>query len=115
MLVSSLRHFQRKVIFSERTAFGKGRNTPFTSHNEDRLMFYRGGKLVADVPASTLVLGGGAPVYDRKYKEHKAFAKCKRFDIHTVKDIDLQEAAKVARFLFAHPNIASKRWPRLNP
>lgn len=78
--------------------------------NEDRLMFYRGGKLVADVPASTLVLGGGAPVYDRKYKEHKAFAKCKRFDMHTVKDIDLQEAVKVARFLFAHPNIASKRW-----
>lgn len=78
--------------------------------DEDRLMFYRDGNLVADVPASTLVLGGGAPVYDRKYKEHKAFAKCKRFDIHTVKDIDLQEARKVARFLFSHPDIASKRW-----
>ncbi|MCM1531098.1 MAG: phosphoribosylformylglycinamidine synthase subunit PurL [Bacteroides sp.] len=78
--------------------------------DQDRLMFYRGGKLVADVPASTLVLGGGAPVYDRKYKEHKAFAKCKRFDIHTVKDIDLEEARKVTKFLFSHPNIASKRW-----
>lgn len=78
--------------------------------NEDRLLFYRGGKQVADVPASTLVLGGGAPVYDRKYKEHKAFAKCRRFDIHTVKDIDLAEAKKVAKVLFAHPNIASKRW-----
>ncbi|MCM1169633.1 MAG: phosphoribosylformylglycinamidine synthase subunit PurL [Bacteroides sp.] len=78
--------------------------------DQDRLMFYRGGRLVADVPASTLVLGGGAPVYDRKYKEHKAFAKCKRFDIHTVKDIDLEEAEKVTKFLAAHPNIASKRW-----
>ena len=78
--------------------------------NEDRLLFYRGGKLVADVPASTLVLGGGAPVYDRKYKEHKAFAKCNRFDIHTVKDIDLEEAVEVTRFLCAHVNIASKRW-----
>lgn len=78
--------------------------------NEDRLLFYRHGKLMADVPASTLVLGGGAPVYERKYKEHKAFAKCNRFDIHTVKDIDMEEAVKVTHFLCAHPNIASKRW-----
>ena len=34
MLVSSLRHFQRKVIFSERTGFRKWSNTPFTSHSE---------------------------------------------------------------------------------
>ena len=34
---------------------------------EDRLLFYRNGEKVADVPASTLVLGGGAPVYNRKY------------------------------------------------
>ena len=33
MLVSSLRHFQRKVIFSERTVFRKWSNTPFTSHS----------------------------------------------------------------------------------
>lgn len=78
--------------------------------NEDRLLFYRHGELMADVPASTLVLGGGAPVYERKYKEHKAFAKCNRFDIHTVKDIDMEEAVKVTHFLCAHPNIASKRW-----
>lgn len=78
--------------------------------NEDRLLFYRHGELVADVPASTLVLGGGAPVYERKYKEHKAFAKCNRFDIHTVKDVDMEEAVKVTRFLCADPNIASKRW-----
>ena len=34
MLVSSLRHFQRKVIFSERTEFRKWSNTPFTLHSE---------------------------------------------------------------------------------
>lgn len=77
---------------------------------EDRLLFYRNGEKVADVPASTLVLGGGAPVYNRKYKEHKSFAKCKRFDIHTVEDLGLEEAVEVARYLCAHPNIASKRW-----
>ncbi|MDE5735646.1 MAG: phosphoribosylformylglycinamidine synthase subunit PurL, partial [Bacteroidales bacterium] len=78
--------------------------------DEDRLLFYRDGKQVADVPASTLVLGGGAPVYDRKYKEPKYFAKTKRFDIHTVKDLELEEIPEVTRFLAAQPNIASKRW-----
>ena len=34
MLVSSLRLFQRKVIFSERTEFRMWSNTPFTSHSE---------------------------------------------------------------------------------
>ncbi len=78
--------------------------------DEDRLLFSRNGRLVADVPASTLVLGGGAPVYDRKYKEPKYFAKTKRFDIHTVKDLEMEEIPKVTRFLAAQPNIASKRW-----
>lgn len=78
--------------------------------DEDRLLFYRHGELVADVPASTLVLGGGASVYDRKYKEPKYFAKTKRFDIHTVKDIELEEVPEVTRFIASQPNIASKRW-----
>lgn len=78
--------------------------------DEDRLLFYRGGELAADVPASSLVLGYGAPVYDRKYKEHKSFAKCNRFDIHTIKDVDFAEAVKVTKFLCACPDIASKRW-----
>src|SRR6056297_2742876 len=37
--------------------------------DEDRLYFYMNNIMVADVPASTLVLGGGAPVYDREYKK----------------------------------------------
>lgn len=78
--------------------------------DEDRLFFYRHGELVADVPSSTLVLGGGAPVYDRKYKEPKYFAKTKRFDINTVKDIELSEMEEVIKFLCAQPNIASKKW-----
>ena len=45
MLVSSLRQFQRKVIFSESTAFRKWSNTPFSSHSElkcwDRLHLFQ--------------------------------------------------------------------------
>ena len=68
---------------------------------EDRLRFYEQGRLVVDIPASSLAPGDGAPVYDRKYKEAKLFAQCKRFDMHAVEDIGLDEAARVARFLSA--------------
>ena len=68
---------------------------------EDRLRFYEQGRLVVDIPVSSLAPGDGAPVYDRKYKEAKLFAQCKRFDMHAVEDIGLDEAARVARFLSA--------------
>ena len=45
MLVISLRHFQREVIFSEKTAFRKWSKTPFTSHSElkgwNRLLLFQ--------------------------------------------------------------------------
>jgi len=72
------------------------------------LEFYYHGELVAKVPASSLVLGGGAPVYDREYHEPAYYKEYKKFDINKIPEpTDLIE---VARFLVAHPNIASKRW-----
>jgi phosphoribosylformylglycinamidine synthase len=74
----------------------------------NRLKFYMHGELVADVPAESLVLGGGAPVYHREYTEPAYFAETKKFNINQVEEPeDLKE---VAKFLLAHPNIASKRW-----
>jgi phosphoribosylformylglycinamidine synthase len=74
----------------------------------DTLEFHYHGELVAKVPASSLVLGGGAPVYDREYREPAYYKEYKKFDINKVPEpTDLIE---VARFLVAHPNIASKRW-----
>ena len=35
----------------------------------ERLKYYMHGELVADIPAESLVLGGGAPVYHREWKE----------------------------------------------
>ena len=34
-----------------------------------RIRYYMGGELVGDVPAESLVLGGGAPQYERAYSE----------------------------------------------
>ncbi len=75
---------------------------------EDSLKFYYNNDLVADVPASDLVLGGGAPVYDREYKEPDSFKKNKDFSIDNVPEPE--NYRNVAWFLIKHPNIASKKW-----
>lgn len=76
----------------------------------DRLNFYWNGDLVADVPASTLVLGGGAPQYDREFKEPKYFKETFDFNIDSIEEPDLKECKEIADFIVQHPNIASKRW-----
>ena len=75
---------------------------------EDKLEFRINGNLMADVPASTLVLGGGAPQYERDYKEPGYYKEFRSFNIDQVPEpVDLKE---VACFLIRHPNIASKKW-----
>ncbi|QKG79522.1 phosphoribosylformylglycinamidine synthase subunit PurL [Tenuifilum thalassicum] len=74
----------------------------------DFLEFYHHGELVAKVPASTLVLGGGAPVYDREYREPKYFKEFKKFDMSKVPEPS--DLIDVAHKIISQPNIASKRW-----
>jgi phosphoribosylformylglycinamidine synthase len=75
---------------------------------DDKLEFWMNGNLMAEVPASNLVLGGGAPQYDREYKEPSYYKEHKSFSIDQVPEpVDLKE---VACFLINHPNIASKKW-----
>lgn len=73
-----------------------------------QLKFYMNDKMIADVNADSLVLGGGAPIYKRDYKEPAYIAKNKAFKIDSVKQPD--NLVSVARKLATHPNIASKRW-----
>jgi len=73
-----------------------------------RLEYYVNGELVADVPADDLVLGGGAPVYKREYKEPAYFAENQKFKIEDVEEP--ADLVAVAEHLISHPNIASKRW-----
>ncbi|MGI4749740.1 MAG: phosphoribosylformylglycinamidine synthase subunit PurL [Janthinobacterium lividum] len=73
-----------------------------------RLVYYRHGEMVADVPADDLVLGGGAPVYEREYREPAYFAENKKFNIDQVEEPE--NLKTVAGHLVSHPNIASKRW-----
>jgi len=77
-------------------------------NDSGRVEFYRNGELAADLPADHLVLGGGAPVYEREF-ERPAYLD--QVDSFTTDDIDEpQNLRKVAEFLTGLPNIASKRW-----
>ncbi len=73
-----------------------------------RIRYYMGGELVGDVPAESLVLGGGAPQYKREYSEPAYYQEFKKFDISQV--AEPQDLKVVADAMLGLPNIASKRW-----
>ncbi|MBI2259751.1 MAG: phosphoribosylformylglycinamidine synthase subunit PurL [Flavobacteriia bacterium] len=73
-----------------------------------RVRYFMNNELVGDVPAESLVLGGGAPQYQRTYSEPAYFKDFQKFTIDSISQPeDLRE---VALFLLQHPNIASKKW-----
>jgi phosphoribosylformylglycinamidine synthase len=75
---------------------------------DNLLHFYRNGELEALLPAHELVLGGGAPQYDRDYAEPAYFKKIKHFDLSTIPVP--RDLRTIALHLVQIPNIASKRW-----
>jgi len=75
---------------------------------EDLLEFYKDGKLVANIPASSLVLGGGAPVYYRESKKPDYIDKLSNVnfdDLPEIKDLN-----SVLLKLLSSPNITNKSW-----
>jgi len=76
--------------------------------DSDRVRYFMDGELVGDVPCESLVLGGGAPQYEREYKEPAYYQEYKKFNINDIKQPeDLKE---VGFKLLQLPNIASKKW-----
>jgi phosphoribosylformylglycinamidine synthase len=76
--------------------------------SEQRLKFYLDGTLEADVPAESLVLGGGAPVYHRESREPGYMMQIRKFSAASVAvPADLKV---VAEKIIGQPDIASKRW-----
>jgi len=72
------------------------------------LVFYYQKEIVAHVPAESLVLGGGAPVYHREYKEPAYYKELKKFDINNV-SIPF-DVVDIAHQIISLPNICSKKW-----
>jgi phosphoribosylformylglycinamidine synthase subunit PurL len=72
------------------------------------LEFYSEGELVAHVPAEPLVLGGGAPVYDREYSEPTYIRTLKNYNPDDIPEpTDYIDTAKQ---VFNSLNIVSRRW-----
>ena len=73
-----------------------------------RIRYYMNGAQVGDVPAESLVLGGGAPQYEREYTEPAYYKEFKKFDINSIEQPEHLKV--VADAILGMPNIASKRW-----
>ena len=72
------------------------------------LQFYLHGQIEAEIPAFELVLGGGAPQYDRDYREPGYMQRIKAFNPGAIPvPADL---LSIARQMISIPNIASKKW-----
>ena len=78
--------------------------------DSERVRYFMGDVLEADIPAQSLVLGGGAPVYRRTWTEPEYLKEIAKFDLNSVADLSLTEAKEAALRLCNEPNIASKRW-----
>lgn len=79
--------------------------------HEPVLKYYFYDELVAEIPSDALVVGGGAPVYIREYKEPEYYRNNQQFDIQQIQDIqEKEEFEEVAMYIISHPNIASKKW-----
>jgi phosphoribosylformylglycinamidine synthase subunit PurL len=72
------------------------------------LKFYMHGTLEAEIPAYELVLGGGAPQYERAYKEPAYLKEVNKFDPASI--AVPANLKSVARQIITLPSIASKRW-----
>lgn len=72
------------------------------------LNFYMNGQLDASIPAHELVLGGGAPQYERTYEAPAYLEEIKKYNPDTVPVP--AELKAVAGALIKLPSIASKRW-----
>jgi phosphoribosylformylglycinamidine synthase subunit PurL len=72
------------------------------------LEVWHGGGVVARIPAESLVLGGGAPVYEREWREAEYIAETRAADPRAmIGDVSATDAFDA---LLESPNIASKRW-----
>ena len=76
--------------------------------DDGMLNFYMNNELEASIPAYDLVLGGGAPQYEREYSEPGYLGKIKKFDPDSIPVPGDLKA--VAEKLIVLPSIASKRW-----
>lgn len=76
--------------------------------NDGILNFFMNETLEAVIPADELVLGGGAPQYDREFKRPAYLDNIGAFNVEEIRVPE--DLLSIAEQLCCLPNIASKRW-----
>ena len=74
----------------------------------DKVTYWKDGMIKAEIPADSLVLGGGAPQYVREATRPSYLDKVQNFDIDSLEHP--ADHNEILVKLLAAPNIASKRW-----
>ncbi|WP_445665765.1 phosphoribosylformylglycinamidine synthase subunit PurL [Fodinibius sp. AD559] len=74
----------------------------------ENVTYFKDGEVKADIPADSLVLGGGAPQYKREAKKPEYLDEVQSFDISSLDHPD--DHNEIVKQLLGSPNIASKRW-----
>jgi len=75
----------------------------------DRFVCKWDGETVCDIPASSLVLGGGAPVYDRPFKKPDYIDRIREWTSNILDTSNL-DPVDTLRIILSMPTIASKKW-----
>lgn len=73
-----------------------------------RVVYHKDGEIKADIPADSLVLGGGAPQYDRDTEEPAYLKETSSFDETSIPEPE--NYGDTLKELLQSPNIASKKW-----
>ena len=76
----------------------------------ERVRVFWHGDLVVDVPAESLVLGGGAPVYHRETARPTYLDRTQAWSPESLSDLTGETARPALVALMGSPNVASKRW-----
>lgn len=72
------------------------------------LRYFMNGEKVAEIPAESLVLGGGAPVYERNWEEPSYFKELEEWNPES---IPVPESMRlILENLILNPNLISKSW-----
>ena len=107
MLVIAKKGYEKKVqeIF---TKWGLSSKIIGKVTDDKMLRVKNKGKVIAEIPAASLALGGGAPIYVRERTKPKYLDEANKLNLS---EIEIPEDFNVVLLkLLASPNIASKRW-----
>jgi phosphoribosylformylglycinamidine synthase subunit PurL len=74
----------------------------------DKVTYWKDGEVKADIPADSLVLGGGAPQYVREAEKPEYLDEVQNFDLQSIDHPD--DHNMILKSLLGSPNIASKKW-----